>query len=69
MFERVFSALYIGMLLLGMASGVWRAFAAPTRDERRRMGIIIAGAAAGLLPMLALVVYIIATGAGRSRCG
>ena len=54
---------FFGMLLLGLATGVWRAFAAPTADERRRMGIIIAGAAAGLLPMMAMVVYILAVGA------
>ncbi len=56
-------ASFFGMLLLGLATGVWRAFAAPTADERRRMGIIIAGAAAGLLPMMAMVVYILASGA------
>jgi hypothetical protein len=52
--EPVLSVLYIGMLLLGLGSGAWRAFAAPTPDERRRLGIIIAEAAAGLLPALAL---------------
>ena len=54
---------FFGMLLIGLATGVWRAFAAPTPDERRRMGIIIAGAAAGLLPMMAMVVYVVAAGA------
>jgi sigma-B regulation protein RsbU (phosphoserine phosphatase) len=53
---------YFGMLVLGLASGVWRAFAAPTPDERRRLGIVIAGAAAGLLPMLAIVLYVLFTG-------
>jgi sigma-B regulation protein RsbU (phosphoserine phosphatase) len=55
--------LILGMLLLGLISGVWRAFAAPTPDERRRLGILIAGAAAGLLPMMAIIVYVSATGA------
>ena len=54
--------IFFGMLLIGLGSGVWRAFAAPTADERRRMGIIIAGAAGGLLPMMALVVYVLAAG-------
>jgi sigma-B regulation protein RsbU (phosphoserine phosphatase) len=58
----IYIALILGMLLLGLATGVWRAFAAPTGDERRRMGIIIAGAAAGLLPMIAIVIYVSITG-------
>ncbi|MGE5199291.1 MAG: PP2C family protein-serine/threonine phosphatase [Rhodospirillaceae bacterium] len=53
---------FFGTLLLGLGTGVWRAFAAPTADERRRMGIIITGAAAGLLPMLGMVVYVLASG-------
>jgi len=53
---------FFGMLAVGFASGVWRVVAAPTPDERRRVGIIIAGAAAGLLPMIAIVVYVAATG-------
>jgi len=53
---------YFGMLVVGLASGVWRAFAAPTPDERRRLGIVIAGAAAGLLPMLAIILYVVLTG-------
>ena len=56
---------FFGMLLLGLVTGVWRAFAAPTPDERRRMGIIIAGAAAGLLPMMAIVSYVLMTGTMR----
>jgi len=55
--------LFFGMLLAGFASGVWRVFAAPNPDERRRMGIIIAGAAAGLLPMILILVWVVATGA------
>jgi sigma-B regulation protein RsbU (phosphoserine phosphatase) len=50
------------MLLLGLGTGVWRAIASPTPDERRRMGIIIAGAAAGLLPMMAIALYVLITG-------
>ena len=61
--EIAYVVLFFGMLLVGLATGVWRALAAPTPDERRRMGIIIAGAAAGLLPMLVIVVYIAVTGA------
>ncbi len=60
--EVAFSTLYIGMLALGMATGAWRAFAAPTPDERRRLTIVIAGAAAGLLPSVTGVLYILATG-------
>ncbi len=59
----VYTIVFFGMLLLGLATGVWRAFAAPTADERRRMGIIIAGASAGLLPLIAMVVYVTVTGA------
>jgi sigma-B regulation protein RsbU (phosphoserine phosphatase) len=55
--ELAYVALFVGMLLVGLGTGVWRAFAAPTPDERRRMGIIIAGAAAGLLPLIVIVVY------------
>ncbi len=61
--ETSLTVLYVGMLLLGLGSGVWRAFAAPTPDERRRMGIVIAGAAAGLLPVMAIVLYIVIAGA------
>ena len=61
--EIAYVVLFLGMLMIGLATGVWRAFAAPTPDERRRMGIIIAGAAAGLLPMFVIVGYIAATGA------
>jgi sigma-B regulation protein RsbU (phosphoserine phosphatase) len=63
--ELTYIALMFGMLLLGLVSGVWRAFAAPTPDERRRLGILIAGAAAGLLPMIAIIVYVSATGATK----
>jgi len=61
--EITYLVLMFGMLLLGLVSGVWRAFAAPTPDERRRLGILIAGAAAGLLPMMAIIAYVMATGA------
>ena len=56
--EIAYVVLFFGMLLVGLATGVWRTFAAPTPDDRRRMGIIIAGAAAGLLPMIVIVAYI-----------
>jgi phosphoserine phosphatase RsbU/P len=62
-FATVYLIVFFGMLLLGLGTGVWRALAAPTADERRRMGIIISGAAAGLLPMMAFVAYVLMTGA------
>jgi len=56
--EIAYVVLFFGMLLVGLATGVWRTFAAPTPDDRRRMGIILAGATAGLLPMIVIVVYL-----------
>lgn len=56
-----YGAVFFGMLLLGIATGVWRALAAPTPDERRRTGIIIAGAVAGLSPIFAVVAYLSVT--------
>jgi sigma-B regulation protein RsbU (phosphoserine phosphatase) len=53
-----YAVLFFGMLLVGLGTGVWRAFAAPTQDDRRRMGIIIAGAAVGLLPLIVIVAYL-----------
>ena len=61
--ETSYFVLFFGMLLIGLGTGVWRALAAPTPDERRRMGIIIAGAAAGLLPIFVIVAYVSITGA------
>ena len=54
----VYAVLFFGMLLVGLATGVWRTFAAPTPDDRRRMGIILAGATAGSLPMILIVLYV-----------
>ena len=52
------SVMYLLMLPLGFLSLVLNTIQAKTRDERRRMVTLLLGASFGLLPVVALIVYV-----------
>ncbi|MBI2839174.1 MAG: SpoIIE family protein phosphatase [Acidobacteria bacterium] len=50
------------MLVVGFASLVLNTVKSPTRDERRRLMILLAGTFLGLVPLVAMLVYVGITG-------
>ncbi len=58
----VYLALSIGMFVVGLTSLVLNTVRAPSRDDRRRMVILLTGTAAGLLPMVGVGFLALALG-------
>jgi phosphoserine phosphatase RsbU/P len=62
--ELVYLAIASGSILLGLA-GLVASFRRAERRDRRRLKVVVAGSLAGLLPMLAAVLVLVALGPSR----